>query len=563
MFQRLWNYILGLKFPLSVKVIIMIAFLEAGAIITLAVFVILYNYRVLLDDADSRAEEIAVALRRPVIESIIHNDYIKLQKTIELLAREESIRYAIIQDKHGRALVHSHPHYVGLIFNDPNSLKAFYSDGPIVQDYYAFDRVYTRDLSIPLDTAMGRIGFIRIGMNFDTQVRRPLMFTAIAAVVMVFVFTGIGILIAIPATRLLLEPVHSVQRATEAIAVGDLTVRVDSVSRDEIGSMAQAFNRMIESHRSMVSSIRRISSDVSQAAEELAASAEQVSSSAIEVNNTIQKVADDSVTGMQHTTDINRMIESFTDLLNQARDQAGKTMKVAAETYSAADQGRQDVIVMNETMFQIKTGSEENLEAILKLDEFTRQIEGITDAISGIAGQINLLALNAAIEAARAGDVGRGFAVVADEIGKLADQSTRQAKDVAGMVNRIIEITRSSVGVTKKQSELILQGAEAASAVNESLGRIVEASRAISTQAQRILEIAEKEVQESELVRSRINALNALMSDTANRAVEVRQATRETTGAMEEVARGSQTLSSLAVNLKEMMDQFKLGNDDG
>jgi methyl-accepting chemotaxis protein len=218
---------------------------------------------------------------------------------------------------------------------------------------------------------------------------------------------------------------------------------------------------------------------------------------------------------------------------------------------------------MNETMFQIKTGSEENLEAILKLDEFTRQIEGITDAISGIAGQINLLALNAAIEAARAGDVGRGFAVVADEIGKLADQSTRQAKDVAGMVNRIIEITRSSVGVTKKQSELILQGAEAASAVNESLGRIVEASRAISTQAQRILEIAEKEVQESELVRSRINALNALMSDTANRAVEVRQATRETTGAMEEVARGSQTLSSLAVNLKEMMDQFKLGNDDG
>jgi methyl-accepting chemotaxis protein len=323
MFQRLWNYILGLKFPLSVKVIIMIAFLEAGAIITLAVFVILYNYRVLLDDADSRAEEIAVALRRPVIESIIHNDYIKLQKTIELLAREESIRYAIIQDKHGRALVHSHPHYVGLIFNDPNSLKAFYSDGPIVQDYYAFDRVYTRDLSIPLDTAMGRIGFIRIGMNFDTQVRRPLMFTAIAAVVMVFVFTVIGILIAIPATRLLLEPVHSVQRATEAIAVGDLTVRVDSVSRDEIGSMAQAFNRMIESHRSMVSSIRRISSDVSQAAEELAASAEQVSSSAIEVNNTIQKVADDSVTGMQHTTDINRMIESCYFIIKKAPDQNG------------------------------------------------------------------------------------------------------------------------------------------------------------------------------------------------------------------------------------------------
>jgi len=310
MFNKVWKFFLGLKVPLSVKVIIMIAFLEAGAVITLAFFIILYNYQILRGDADSRAKEIAVALRRPVIEAIIHNDYIKLQKTIELLGKEESIRYAIIQDKHGRALVHSHPHYVGLIFNDANSLKAFYSEGPIVQDYYAFDRVYTRDFAIPLDTAMGRLGFIRIGMNFDTQVRKPLMFTGVVTLVMVFVFIGIGVLIAIPATRMLLDPVHSVQRATEAIAVGDLTVSVDTISRDEIGAMARAFNRMVESQRSMVSSIRHISGDVSHASEELAASSEQVSSSAVEVNDTIQKVADDSVMGMQHTAEINRAVRT-------------------------------------------------------------------------------------------------------------------------------------------------------------------------------------------------------------------------------------------------------------
>lgn len=560
--RKLWQQFLALKVPLSVKVIILVVFLETGAVLTSALFVMIYNYRILSADVNGRAQEIVVALRRPVVEAIIHNDYVKLQKTIEILGKQESIRYAVIQDRTGRALVHSQPHYVGLLFNDPNSVQAFYAEGPMFQDYYAFGRIYTRDYSVPLDTAMGRLGYIRVGMNFDTQVRNPLIFTGAITIVMVLLFVGFGVLVAIPSTRLLLDPVHSVQMATDSIARGDLTTKVETLSRDELGGMAVAFNRMIDSQRVMVRGIRDISTEMSHASEELAASSEEVSSSAIEVNETIQKVADDSVSGMQHTSEINRMIESFTLLLAQARDQAKRTMQVAEHSYSQADQGRQDVLVMNETMFQIKTGSEENLEAILKLDEFTRQIEGITDAISGIAGQINLLALNAAIEAARAGDVGRGFAVVADEIGKLADQSTKQAKDVGSMVNQIIVITRSSVGVTRKQSELIRQGAEAANAVNESLGRIVEASRSISHQAQTILGIAEKEVQESEAVKTRIGALNTLISDTATRAVEVRHSTRETTRAMEEVAKGSQVLSSLAVRLKDMVEQFKLEQED-
>ena len=70
------------------------------------------------------------------------------------------------------------------------------------------------------------------------------------------------------------------------------------------------------------------------------------------------------------------------------------------------------------------------------LETMLREMEGVVDSITAIAGQTNMLALNASIEAARAGPAGRGFGVVAAEVKKLAEDTRSATRSVREMLRR-------------------------------------------------------------------------------------------------------------------------------
>jgi methyl-accepting chemotaxis protein len=77
------------------------------------------------------------------------------------------------------------------------------------------------------------------------------------------------------------------------------------------------------------------------------------------------------------------------------------------------------------------------LEPIVEaISQNSRKINQITQVIAQIANRTHILSLNAAIEAARAGEHGKGFVVVAQEVGKLAESSAQNAKQITDIVEQ-------------------------------------------------------------------------------------------------------------------------------
>ncbi|MBA5603752.1 methyl-accepting chemotaxis protein [Duganella sp. FT3S] len=162
---------------------------------------------------------------------------------------------------------------------------------------------------------------------------------------------------------------------------------------------------------------------------------------------------------LQAVQEIVRHAARSTDNTEQIAANAERASVVAAQVRHASTAGRSEA---DQSLQQISQAREEAHAAVAlmrALQEKSRTIHTITDAINQIAQRTNLLALNAAIEAARAGEHGRGFAVVAGEVRQLAQRTSESSNEIGQLVRAISE-----------QAERAAEGMEALS------GKVVAAS---------------------------------------------------------------------------------------
>lgn len=211
--------------------------------------------------------------------------------------------------------------------------------------------------------------------------------------------------------RFLLRPLRTTGQHFERIAQGDLSARIDGISRNEIGQLLAALQRMQGSLSDTVDGIRRGTDDVNRNAQDIARGNLDLSS------RTEQQAA-----ALEQTA---ATLEELSAAIKQNAEHTRHSNQLARTAAQEATQGGEIVTRIVDTMG--------------KVSESAHRITDIVSVIDGIAFQTNILALNAAVEAARAGVQGKGFAVVATEVRSLALRSAQAAKEVKTLIEDSVQ----------------------------------------------------------------------------------------------------------------------------
>ncbi|WP_337057746.1 methyl-accepting chemotaxis protein [Pseudomonas sp. USHLN015] len=228
-------------------------------------------------------------------------------------------------------------------------------------------------------------------------------------IALILIAAVLGFAIGILVTRSISRPLNRAMGVANSLAEGDLTVNVESESRDETGRLLASMQHMTERLRSVMADVRSAADSLSSASEEVSATSQSLSQAATE-----------QAASVEETT---ASVEQMSASIAQNTESAQITDGIAGKAANDAVQGGQAVREMVQAM---------------------KQIADKIGIIDDIAYQTNLLALNAAIEAARAGDHGKGFAVVAAEVRKLAERSQVAAQEIGGVASNSVQLAEQA-----------------------------------------------------------------------------------------------------------------------
>uniref|UniRef100_UPI0040569848 methyl-accepting chemotaxis protein n=1 Tax=Agathobacter sp. TaxID=2021311 RepID=UPI0040569848 len=374
----------------------------------------------------------------------------------------------------------------------------------------------------------------------------PLIATIIIIVVLVILFTAIGLVLGSRTGKKIVKPIAICVDRLNLLAEGDLTTEIPLLETgDETAVLMKAMGDTTDSLNEIISDIsynleelsngnltvdvskdyqgdfaqigksfRGIVESLNQTMHEINQNADQVSKGSDDVAGASQSLAEGATDQAHSIQDLTLTVEDISEKIQNNAEQAGEVRDIVGEMNHDIQQSNHHMNNMTVAMGRIADSSNE--------------IANIMRTIEEIASQTNLLSLNASIEAARAGESGRGFAIVADEIRALAEQTAVSARDTAELIKNALSAVEEGTSLTKITAASLEQVVDKANDVRVAVDNIAEAS--------------EKQAQAVEQISQGVSQIAAV--------VESNSATAQ------ESAASSEELSALAAQLKGLLEKF-------
>ncbi len=354
----------------------------------------------------------------------------------------------------------------------------------------------------------------------------------------------------------------SVSRMAEyasSIAGGNLKLEALTVKRkDEIGVLAQSFNAMIEKLSTLIGGIYKTSGEVSSSAEYLRTGAEQSARAIEQIAAAIEEVTAGATQQSQATDSTASIFTGLKQKNEKIKSGSDEVLKASIAANEAAMSGNERLIMLLGQIDVIEKKMLATQEVTETLNESSTEMKKILETITQIASQTNLLALNAAIEAARAGEHGRGFAVVADEIRKLAEVSSNSANEITVMLTDMQKQVSDVAGSMLAGVGEIKAGTRIAKEAQQAFDAIVNTSGAVSDEIREINEEIVHMTGDFDQVEEMSRTIQTIAGQTMCGTEEVAAAVEEESANQETIASESQSLSSMALELKNLVQKFSI-----
>ena len=319
------------------------------------------------------------------------------------------------------------------------------------------------------------------------------------------------------------------RQITQRIVDGDLSSEIVCVPGDTT-SLLYGMKEMQETLRTMIRSILNNAATLSTASSQLLTTFENVSEHAQQHGESASSMA--------------AAVEEMTVSIDQVAENAQEAHSISMQASELSTEGTHIIESAASEMQKISDAVQSSATVIEDLGRHSEQISSIVNTIKEIADQTNLLALNAAIEAARAGEQGRGFAVVADEVRKLAERTSLSTTEIASMVGKIQNGTRSAVSSMQSGVVQAGKGVELATQAGNSINEIRSGSMRVTEVVNSI----------SEAIREQVTA----SSEIAKSVEKVAQMSEENAVAMKDTTQSAHHLKQLSSSLNDSVSRFKL-----
>lgn len=366
---------------------------------------------------------------------------------------------------------------------------------------------------------------------------------SVLMVVLTVVIAGITVFLCIVISKSILMPIREIKKSANGIANGQLNLKPDYTSRNELGELAEDVRNTADALKSYVWEIQKgmtalghgkltyrsemdfkgdfvglgkaleeIAGLLRGAIEQIGSSAEQVYGGAEQVSNGAQSLAHSASEQAGAVEELAVSMNEIADSVQDNAENAARSSELARLVGSGLTESDRRMSELLEYIGQMKRNSGE--------------VAGIAKEIEDIAFQTNILALNASVEAARAGEAGRGFSVVAGEVRRLAAKTSAAAE------------------LIEKNSLTVDEGVEAVHETAKVLKDSVGGARKVAEMVDAISEVSAQQSESVDQIRQNMDQISEIVQ--GNSAMS------------QESAAASEELSAQAQILKELVEQFEI-----